>query len=278
MNITEIGDKHGIRVLLNNKPLTKRAKVKILASQGITVTQYVEKVLKTFAITQCRIEVTHVNGTSFKYPSFFEYSLPAATGQLHNRGDEVMPDLHGQDIQEEVNTVGYDDLLAMHYQKWYEEEVEKNKKLRNELETSRKELNTTKNDLELLTFRTNLENMRKDIKREREAKSGLNGIVDALENNVFLQELLTKVVENITKQNSGGLNGIPEPKDPATQKAFIETVNALAQITGEYEHFRLSALIVNKVTADKTIAKQVCAGLETPPPPQQKPPTLPDCL
>lgn len=60
------------------------------------------------------------------------------------------------------------------------------------------------NDLETLTFRTNLEYMRKDIERERETKSGMNGIVDVLNDNVFLQELLTKIVENVTKPNSGG--------------------------------------------------------------------------
>lgn len=279
MNITDIGDKHGIRVLLNNKPLTKRVKVKVLSSQGITVKQYVNNAMKAFAISQCTVEVTHVNGSSFKYPSDFDYSLPVATDQLHNGGNETLPDFDKQGVPEEENAIGYNGLLAVHYQKWYDEEVEKNNKLRGELEATRKALNTTKNDLELLTFRTNLEYMRKDIEREREAKSGMNGIVDVLNDNVFLQELLTKIVENITNPNNGGLNGIPEPKDPAQQKAFIETINALAKTTGDDEHFRLSAFIVNKVTADKVFAKQVFDGLEKPSsPPEQKLPTITDCL
>lgn len=52
-----------------------------------------------------------------------------------------------------------------------------------------------------------------------------------------------------------------------------------SQIAGDDEHFRLSAFIVNKVTADKVFAKQVFDGLENPSsPPEQKLPTITDRL
>lgn len=260
MNITEIENKHGIRVLLNNKPLTKRVRVKALEAEGISVKQYLDNIMDAFAISQCRVEVTHVNGSSFKYPSFFDYYLPVATDLLLDEGNKDIHDLHKSEISEEGNRISYDTVLAEHYQKWYDEEVAKNNQLRGELEETRKELNATKNDLELLTLRVNINNMQKDIKREREAKSGLNGIADALEKNVFLQELLAKVVESFTRPHNGGLNGIPELKDSAKQNAFTEAIRALANTTGDDEHFSLATQLLNKVTTDKNFAKKVLEG------------------
>jgi len=282
MNFNSIGTKHGIRLLLNGKPLTRRVQEKELLSKGMSAKEYVKREMNTLEIINCTVEVSKVNGTSFINPYIFNYSIQSSTAQLLKKPVEAQSSFHSNRPSEDYTYRSYEGFLAKHYEKWYDEEVEKNRKLRQELDQTRKELNTASNELQLLTRRTDIENKQKDFERERRemewerekergAKSGLNGVMDTLSNNTFLQGLLEKVIDNFMRRNDGGLNGVPKVNNPEIQKEFTEVVNLLAKVTKDKGHFSYIALILNKVCSDKMIAQKLFAWLDNPTPPPMAP-------
>lgn len=288
------------------KPLTKRIKVKELEKQGLSPKQYVHQHMTSRSITNCTIEVSNINGNSFIKPQSFQYSMGSiAKSALEETITEEQINVPLTKPPQKVSYVNEEGFLAKHYEKWYDEEVDKNRKLRLELEQTLKELYSTKSELHFLSLRTEIENKQKDYERrqkdmerdyewnleklewerekQREAKSGLNGIFETINNNTFLQGLLEKVITNFMDRkpsDSEELNGIPKVDDPVIQQAFNGIVNGLEKLSTDKEHFGAIALILDKVSIDKETAQKTLAWLNNKPTPRSssKAPSISDCL
>ena len=158
---------------------------------------------------------------------------------------------------------GHEALLAKQFEKWYNEESDKNRKLRIELEDTTRELNKTKNDLQLLEMRKDLEVQKKELQLEKDSKTGLNGLADTIEKNPFLQTLLDKIVDNFTANpKTDGLEAI---NDPEIQQAITDATQQLVQLaTGDREHFAYITLASDKLSQDKEMAKYIYNWMNTP--------------
>ena len=254
MNFNHITIGNAIRVSVNGRAVTARKRCDELQNQGNTPENYVREVLEGLGLTRCTVEIFRPNGNSFIKDSQFDYSLG---GQNTTAGIPLSGAFSGM-----VYT-GHEALLAKQYEKWYNEESDKNRKLRLELEDTTRELNKTKNDLQLLEMRKDLEVQKKELQLEKESKTGLNGLADTIEKNPFLQTLLDKIVDNFTSTDK--TQGIEAVNDPEIQQAITDATQQLVQLaTGDREHFAYITLATDKLTQDKEMAKYIYNWMNTP--------------
>jgi hypothetical protein len=259
MNFQQISYGKALRVAVNGKPITPRKKYEEIIQSGQTPESYVQSVLSQLGIGKCSVEYFKANGTSFIKEGQFDYS---------NNGSATTPApiTHGVPLggafQGLVYT-GHEALLAKQYEKWYNEEADKNRKLRNELDEATRELNRVKNDLQLADMKKEVELQKRELDMEKASKTGLDGFADTIEKNPYLQTLLDKIVDSF---NSGGkTNGIETVNDPEIQKAITDATHQLVQMaTNDREHFAYVALALDKLTQDKEMAKYIYNWMNTP--------------
>lgn len=243
-----------LRVSINGKPVTPRKQYEDIVSDGNTPEGYVRNVLEELGISKCTVEYFKPNGTSYIKDGQFEYTLASISSTA---GIPLAGAFSGM-----VYT-GHEALLAKQFEKWYNEESDKNRKLRLELEDTTRELNKTKNDLQLLEMRKDLEVQKKELQLEKESKTGLNGLADTIEKNPFLQTLLDKIVDNFTSTDK--TQGIEAVNDPEIQQAITDATQQLVQLaTGDREHFAYITLATDKLTQDKEMAKYIYNWMNTP--------------
>lgn len=275
MSIDNIGNRHGIRLLLNGKPLTRRIKVAHLSQQGLSPKEYIEQQMQSFTLINCTVEVSSTNGSSFTNPFTFEYSLQP-TQELHNPTEELETGIPLSGHFKGFTYVGYEGLLAKQYEKWYNEETDKCRSLRNELNDTHRELSKLKIEYQLLEQRVELDYSLKELERERVAKTGLNGIMETIERNTFLHGLLEKVVDNLTQpKDKGALSGLPigNLNDPELQQILPAVISGLTKLVEtDREQFGYATLVLDKFFTNETKPQHVYAMINTPPqPPKQLP-------
>ncbi len=258
MNFNHIIQGSALRVAVNGRALTICKRYEEITEGGNTPENYVREVLQGMGLSRCTVEVFRSNGNSFKKDSQFEYSL---NGHSHAQRTPSGIPLSG--AFEGMVYTGHEALLAKQYEKWYNEEADKNRKLRTELDEATRELNKTKNDLQLLEMRKELEAEQKALVLEKENKKGLSGIADTIEKYPFLQGLLDKIMDNFSSQGkTGGLEGID---DPEIQQAVTEATQQLIKLaTTDREHFAYVTLAADKLAADKEMAKYIYNWMNTP--------------
>ena len=254
MNFNHITIGNAIRVSVNGRAVTARKRCDELQNQGNTPENYVREVLQGLGLTRCTVEIFRPNGNSFIKDSQFDYSLG---GQNTTAGIPLSGAFSGM-----VYT-GHEALLAKQYEKWYNEESDKNRKLRTELEETTRELNKTKNDLQLLEMRKDLEVQKKELQLEKDSKAGLNGLADTIEKYPFLQGLLTKIVGGMTK-GSEAPEELQTINDPEIQQAITDATQELISLAqNDREHFAYVSLAADKLTADKEMAKYIYNWMNT---------------
>lgn len=246
--------------------------------------EYVNSLLKDRDMQEGMVEVMKKAGNSFISAFKFPYKLTAENlNYTDNMKGVPLSGTHDGMIY-----TGHEGFLAKQYEKWYQEEAEKNRNLRIELDHTQRELNKATNELQLLSIRTELDNKSKDIDRkysdkekeldrereelarERAAQSGLGGLMETLEKNTFLQGLLEKVVDNFTRAKEG-MGGVPKVDDPTVQQALTEAMNVLVKLSEDKEHFSYCTLMLDKAAGNKGMARQVFAWMNTPKPEKPDP-------
>lgn len=253
MNFNHITQGNAIRVSVNGRAVTARKRYDELVSEGKTPESHVREILEGLGLTRCTVEIFRPNGNSFTKDSQFDYSLH---GHAH-------PPSTLSGISPSIASSGHEALLARQYEKWYNEEADKNRKLRKELDETSRELNKAKNDLALVEMRKDLEAQQKELQLEKQAKSGLNGLADTIEKYPFLQGLLDKIVDNMSA--SGKAESIENIDDPEVQQAVSEATQQLVRLaTADREHFAYVTLAADKLTADKEMAKYIYNWMNTP--------------
>lgn len=254
MKFKHITNGKALRVSVNGTPVTARKQYEEIVSEGNTPEEYVRGILQELGISKCTVEYFKPNGSSYTKEGQFEYtpaSLSPASGIPLGGAFAGM-----------VYT-GHEALLAKQFEKWYNEESDKNRKLRIELEDTTRELNKTKNDLQLLEMRKDLEVQKKELQLEKDSKTGLNGLADTIEKNPFLQTLLDKIVDNFTA--SPKTEGLEAINDPEIQQAITDATQQLVQLaTGDREHFAYITLASDKLSQDKEMAKYIYNWMNTP--------------
>ena len=258
MNFNQITEGNAIRVSVNGRAVTARKRCDELRNEGKTPENYVREVLEGLGLTRCTVEIFRPNGNSFIKDSQFDYSLNHQTGGLNMPTNIPLSGAFAGMVY-----TGHEALLAKQFEKWYNEESDKNRKLRIELEDTTRELNKTKNDLQLLEMRKDLEVQKKELQLEKDSKTGLNGLADTIEKNPFLQTLLDKIVDNFTANpKTDGLEAI---NDPEIQQAITDATQQLVQLaTGDREHFAYITLASDKLSQDKEMAKYIYNWMNTP--------------
>ncbi|HYG14632.1 MAG TPA: hypothetical protein VEC12_02695 [Bacteroidia bacterium] len=266
MNFSNVPANGAIRLWLKGEQLTKRIPVKSINTSPM---EYVNNKLKTLSAKSCTVEVLAKAGNSFLSIGKFDYPTgPLSTDNKTYTGSNV---LHSSQ-QDRRTYLEYDGVLAKHYEKLYNEEAEKCRKFRIELDKTTHELTITKSELHFIGERNELENMIKDLEREREhlerernAKGGLGGLMDTIEKNTFLQGLIEKVIDNYFNKPKEGLNGISNIDDPDIKQAITGITNALVKIgAADKEHFGYSSLVIDKINSDKDMAKYLYRWMNTP--------------
>ena len=127
-------------------------------------------------IDTCLVERYQKNGDTYKKLAEFEYTYqPSEDTEMITKPEPVNGRLH----------TGFDGLLLRQYERWYNEEVDKNRLLRTELDQTARELAKCKNELHLFELKKSLEFQQRDFQQERKAKQGLDGIMDTLEKTPF---------------------------------------------------------------------------------------------
>lgn len=257
MNFNNITQGKAMRISVNGREITTREPHEDITGKGNTPESYVREVLQDLGLSRCTVEVFRSNGSSFIKEGQFDYTTS---------GNTVAPVTHGVPLggafQGLVYT-GHEALLAKQYEKWYNEEADKNRKLRTELDEATRELNRVKNDLQLSDMKKEVELQKRELDMEKASKTGLDGFADTIEKNPYLQTLLDKIVDSF---NSGGkTNGIETVGDPEIQKAITDATNQLVQMaTSDREHFAYVALALDKLTQDKEMAKYIYNWMNTP--------------
>lgn len=258
MNFNQITEGNAIRVSVNGRAVTARKRYDELRNEGKTPENYVREVLEGLGLSRCTVEIFRPNGNSFIKDSQFDYSLSGQVGgQNATSGIPLGGAFSGM-----VYT-GHEALLAKQFEKWYNEESDKNRKLRMELDDTTRELNKTKNDLQLLEMRKDLEVQKKEFQLEKDSKTGLNGFADTIEKNPFLQGLLTKIVSGITK-GSEASEELQTINDPEIQQAITDATQELINLAqNDREHFAYVSLAADKLSADKEMAKYIYNWMNT---------------
>ena len=257
MNFQQISYGKALRVAVNGKPITPRKKYEEILQTGDTPESYVQGILSQLGISKCSVEYFKANGSSFIKEGQFDYATNGNTSAPISHGVPL-----GGAFQGLIYT-GHEALLAKQYEKWYNEEADKNRKLRTELDEATRELNRVKNDLQLSDMKKEVELQKRELDLEKASKTGLDGFADTIEKNPYLQTLLDKIVDSF---NSGGkTNGIETVSDPEIQKAITDATNQLVQMaTTDREHFAYVALALDKLTQDKEMAKYIYNWMNTP--------------
>lgn len=257
MNFQQITENKAFRVSVNGRAVTARKKCSEVRLEGKTPEQYVREVLESLGISRCTVEYFKPNGNSLVKDGQFEYSV-SETSQK-NSPQQGIP--LGGAFQGMVYT-GHEALLAKQYEKWYNEECDKNRKLRTELEDATRDLNKTRNELQLLEMRKELEAERKELALEKLSKTGLNGLADTIEKYPFLQGLLDKIVDNMSAASKP--NELDNIEDAEIQQAISEATQQFIKLaTQDREHFACVTLAADKLCADKELAKYIYNWMNT---------------
>lgn len=260
MNFNQISYGKALRVAVNGKPITPRKKYEEILQTGDTPESYVQSILSQLGISKCSVEYFKSNGSSLIKEGQFDYTLsgtPPVTAPAVTHGVPLSGAFQG------LVYTGHEALLAKQYEKWYNEEADKNRKLRIELDEATRELNRVKNDLQLSDMKKEVELQKRDLDLEKASKTGLDGFADTIEKNPYLQTLLDKIVDSF---NSGGkTNGIETVNDPELQSAITDATNQLVKLaTTDREHFAYVGLALDKLASDKEMAKYIYNWMNTP--------------